>query len=104
MRDLKSITKRVQYILRKYPRTRRSDMELYIRYIERFGALGLTKYEERTLVKLMRKARLEHFPTIWRARQKEQSKNPSLFDGMTARKRRELEKEYRREFGRKGMK
>jgi hypothetical protein len=95
MRNLKSTRKRVHYILLNYPETRRSDKELYIKYVEVFGIRGLKKYEERTFIRLMRKADLPHCPTIWRFRQDFQRREPALFDGLTARKRRELEREYR---------
>lgn len=101
VRDLKSIRKRVRYILSKYPKTRRSDKELYIRYLELFGTFGLTYSEHKTLLRLLKKAKLPHYPTIWRSRQFIQRNEPFLFDGLTARKRRELEKEYRLEFGTK---
>lgn len=104
MRDLKSIRKRVRYILRKYPRTRRSDKELYIRYLERFGTFGLNNSEHKQLIELLKKAKLPHYPTIWRSRQFIQRNEPFLFDGLTARKRRELEKEYRAFFRRKNGK
>ena len=95
MRDLKSIRKRVRYILRKYPRTRRSDRELYIRYLEQFGTFGLTASEHKSLLRLLRKAKLPHYPSVWRSRQFIQRNEPSLVDNITARERRELEKEYR---------
>ena len=98
MRDLKSIRKRVRYILRKYPRTRRSDKELYIRYIERFGTSGLTYSEHKALISLLRKAKLPHYPSVWRSRQFIQRNEPSLVDNITARERRELEKMYRLEY------
>lgn len=100
MQDIKSIQKRVRYILRHYPEVRRSDTELYIRYLEEFGVLGLTGSEHRTLIRLLRKASLPHYPTIWRYRQSIQSKEPQLVDFATARERRAIEKIYRKEFKR----
>lgn len=101
VRDLKSIRKRVRYILIKYPRARKSDKWLYIKYLELFGTFGLTSSEHRNLLRLLRKAKLPHYPSVWRSRQHIQKNEPSLVDNITARERRELEKVYRLEFGTK---
>ena len=103
LRELKSIRKRVRFILIELPKARRSDKWLYIKYLELFGTVGLTNSEQKTLLRLLRKAKLPHYPSVWRSRQFIQKNEPSLVDNITSRERRKLEKVYRLEFGKNSV-
>ncbi len=94
----KQIRKLVRSILKDDIKSRCSDKWLYTKYLEMVQIEGLTASEQKMLIYLMRKAHLPNYSTVMRSRQDIQSKEPSLTENVTAKRRRELEEIYRQEF------
>ena len=91
---LKTVKERVEYLLKKYPSARNSDLYLAILYFRKFTELG--KYIDYIPYSLIKKYD-GTFESVRRARQKIQEEGRYLpTDPEVLKKRRKLEKIYRK--------
>ena len=94
LEKLKTVKERVEYLLRKYPDARNSDLYLTILYLRKFTELG--KYIDYIPYNVIRKYE-GVFETIRRTRQKIQEEGYYLpTDPKVLKKRRKLAEMYRR--------
>lgn len=100
----KNIRNLVRHILMTDEKSRCSDLYLYACVVEKWEVPSLTVSEKFTLSDLIKKGcdELPSFATVMRSRQYIQSNEPALNNRLSARKRRELEEIYRKEFKRYG--
>ena len=91
---LKTVKERVEYLLERYPESRNDDFYLYILYVRHFEP-ELSRYIEYIPFEIIKRS--TRFETIRRCRQKIQEEGRYLpTDPKVLRKRRRLEKLYRR--------
>lgn len=92
MEKLRAVKKNVEYIMKVYPETRNSDLELIARYM--FNNHGIVSFGECRMIKTA-----PSFETITRVRRKIQAEGRYLSDKQIAQGRADLTETYK-EFSR----
>lgn len=96
MINLNTVQGKVEYLLRNHPQTRKSDNNLILAvYIMIDSSVKNNTFKE-VMLEIDSNNSFPSFESIRRCRQKLQASYPELKDDFTSRKRKSLEKEYKK--------